>query len=376
MIKKLGYYSCNGIEFESKIHAAIYAQKNKQSIKWHFNEEYFKKFPWHIEPELSLRELYNLRAKQIREEYDYVVLCYSGGSDSHNILESFIRQDLHIDEIISNWPLNITESILGNNINHNVSAEFKLNAADKLNYIKNKCPNTKIRMLDTSDKILDNYYLFNDESWVLNRKERVNPISSIQFNYGQFKEIREQFDKDKKIAMVVGVDKPKLRIIDNKMYIYFVDKVANMIPVTDYLKEYPNAFPIFFYWDPDSSLILSKQAHTVIRWLKDNPSYQYFWQTTNFKVIRILQEKLLISILYNDTWNNNWFQTQKSTKDWYSENDNWFFLHYKNTKRYQIWKSGIDFLIENIPDFLSRDKNGDFSGMLGNVSQYYFVGNL
>ena len=105
MNKKLGYYSCNGIEFESKIRAAVYAEAIKQPIKWHFNESHFSQFPWHIEPEQSLTELYNLRSRQIREEYDYVVICYSGGADSNNIVESFIRQGLHIDEIVSNWPL-------------------------------------------------------------------------------------------------------------------------------------------------------------------------------------------------------------------------------------------------------------------------------
>jgi hypothetical protein len=44
MNKKLGYYTCNNVEFSSKIEACIYATKIKQPLKWHFNNaELFRK---------------------------------------------------------------------------------------------------------------------------------------------------------------------------------------------------------------------------------------------------------------------------------------------------------------------------------------------
>ena len=100
--KKLGYYTVGDVEFDSKIKACIYAQTNNQDVVWHFNNEIFEKYSWHIEPEKSLDELYDLRARQLRESYDYIMLSFSGGSDSNQIAESFMRQGLLIDEIIVN----------------------------------------------------------------------------------------------------------------------------------------------------------------------------------------------------------------------------------------------------------------------------------
>jgi hypothetical protein len=92
--KVIGYYSCGTQLFASKIEACIHGTKTKIPVKWHFNDETFDNYPWHIEPSESLDDLYDRRAREIREKYDYIVLAFSGGSDSNNILEAFIRQNL------------------------------------------------------------------------------------------------------------------------------------------------------------------------------------------------------------------------------------------------------------------------------------------
>ncbi len=380
MLKKLGYYTCNGIEFESKIRAAVYAEAVKQNVQWHFNEEYFEKFPWHIEPEHTLSQLYDIRSRQIREEYDYVVICYSGGADSNNIVESFIRQGLHIDEIVTNWPLDMSEKFLSDNPNEksswNIMGEFRLHTADRLKYITNKCPNTKIRMFDTSELLVKSFLQAEDKHWVLDKKEILNPAGSTHFNYTHFNDIRKQFDKDKKIAMIIGVDKPRCQIIGDSLYLYFADKVANIINIGDHLKEYPNAVPVYYYWDPDSSLVLAKQAHTILNWLKANPQYQQFWRTRDFKVIREIHEPMLKSLLYADTWNMNWYQATKPSKDWYSELDIWFQKGYRGTREHQVWQAGIDYIASKIPSFVFKDEQGKPAGTLLIASQNYFVGKL
>lgn len=57
---------------------------------------------WDIEPSESFKELCKQRALQIRESYDYVVLHFSGGSDSTTVLNSFIENKIPIDEIVIN----------------------------------------------------------------------------------------------------------------------------------------------------------------------------------------------------------------------------------------------------------------------------------
>ena len=104
--KKLGFYVCNGQEFSSKIRALLYSNEVNKPVEWMFNDRVFQSYDWTVEPIETLDELYDHRAKQLRSQYDYVILSYSGGADSHNILMSFVRQGLHIDEIITNTSIN------------------------------------------------------------------------------------------------------------------------------------------------------------------------------------------------------------------------------------------------------------------------------
>lgn len=381
MEKKLGYYTCNGIEFESKIRAMIYGEAIKQPVTWHFNEETFSKFPWQIEPDLSLRDLYDARSRQIREEYDYVVITYSGGSDSHNIVESFLRQGLHIDEIVSNWPLDMSERYLTQDASikesWNVLGEYNLHTRHRLNEIVYKSPQTKIRMYDTSELLVNSFLQAEDKYWVLDKKEVLNPAGSTHFNYTHFADIRKQFDKGKKIAMIIGIDKPRTQIIDGNLYLYFADKVANIINLSDHLKEYPNATPLYYYWDPDSVLILAKQAHTILKFLKQNPQYQHYWSTRDFKIIREVHEPMLKAMLYKDSWDMNWYQAVKASKDWFSELDDWFHRGYSDTKTYQIWLEGIKYVAGKIGNqHMFKDEQGNPAGTMILTSPNYFIGSL
>ena len=99
--KELGYYTCDSKVFSSKIHACIHSTQTKKPLTWHFNDEVFDNYPWHIEPEETIDELYFRRARQLREKYDYICLAFSGGGDSNNILEAFLRQGLFIDEVVT-----------------------------------------------------------------------------------------------------------------------------------------------------------------------------------------------------------------------------------------------------------------------------------
>ena len=134
--KRLGYYVCDGQEFESKIVAGLHSNKVNKPVEWIFNDSVFGHFNWTVEPEESLDALYDRRARQLRERYDYIIISYSGGADSHNLLMSFVRQKLHVDEII----VNHTEKAGSKFINlsnadtsaSNCGAEYRLQAVPRL----------------------------------------------------------------------------------------------------------------------------------------------------------------------------------------------------------------------------------------------------
>jgi len=376
----LGYYTVNNIPFYSKNEAAVFAQSVNTDFKWHFNDEVFASFDWSVEPEETLDELYDQRARELRQQYDYLILSYSGGSDTHNVLTSFLRQGLLIDEILVNVNDKINKIIVNDSTitdNWNYGAEYKLQIYPRLNEIKNKSPRTKITVVDTSDNILDTFNNASDGSWIVGIKEPINVSAITRYNYLYFKEVRKQLDKANSIAMIVGVEKPCIAIVNNKIFTVFTDRHANLTPVQQHLDEYSNTHTEFFYWHPSCTKMLAKQAHIIKKWLINTPDMKPLWTPNSreewFKNNRVHQ-KILKNVIYSSTWNPSWFQVEKDTKFWYGEIDEWWHRHYSNTREYAIWKEGIKYMEKYAGKFLTEN-NGVKDGM-GIHFKWYFVDNM
>jgi hypothetical protein len=377
MDKKLGYYTCNKIVFGSKLQAMLYANPKNLPIEWYFNDEKFNSYDWSIEPELTLDQLYDLRSRQIREEHDYVILSYSGGSDSHNILESFLRQGLFIDEIVTNWALDISSKFIVNDVKvknaWNNNAEFNLHTKHRLNYIKNKSPNTRITLLDTSKSILDSLLNNSNVDWVNTKNDVFSATGAFQYNPLYFSELRKRLDKSNSIAYIIGADKPKLIIKENNLYLYFADKATSIVSIQESIKDYSNITNVMFYWSPDSCDLLCKQAHTVFKYTKTNDDIKRIWQSTDVVIRRKLQEMLLRNIIYT-TWDNNWFQVSKTIQDWDCEWDYWFTRGMSDSKEYAIWLNGLKALKPKISNFIEYDKDGSIKGTKNYISKFYYIG--
>ena len=77
-----GYYEVGNRIFVSQLEALHYASTTKQTVSWNFHNDVYSQYNWSKRPSGTLDELYKLRAQQIRDKYDYVVVHFSGGSDS------------------------------------------------------------------------------------------------------------------------------------------------------------------------------------------------------------------------------------------------------------------------------------------------------
>lgn len=379
--KKLGYYICDNLEFDSKIRACVHAVEHAKPVTWVFNNDEFNKYDWTKEPELSLDQLYDRRARQLREQYDYLILSYSGGADSHNILTAFQRQGLHIDEIITNTMTKASAKAMTVDINNKEAynapeAEYHLNTVERLKDIHKTMPGTKITVTDCSDALFDELETAGDASWVLNKREGLNPAGMTRFNYLHFTEIRKNFDKDKKIGVVVGIEKPRTMIHRGELMMAFSDRTTNMITVAEHLKEYPNSTVEFFYWTPDCVEILIKQGHVIKKWLEANPQHQAMWQTKTVTpdVYRLVHDPLLRGLLYT-TWDNNWFQSKKAIYDWYSEFDSWFTDLYTGTKAHNVWREGLDYVQNKLVPFTKKLPDDRVDGLIV-VTHTYNLGPL
>ena len=388
MNKLLGYYTCDGEEFESKIVACIYATNKSRidptatgtrKVEWHFNDDAFSYYDWTLEPYKTLDELYNQRCRELREKYDYIMISYSGGADSHNIVMSFLRQNLHIDEII----INTTEkgfNAFGDN-GPTASAkmasmsEYEIQAIPRFKELRNLLPKTKFTIFDATDYTLTKAFS-NDESWVLNRKETLHPLNITRFNYIYMSDIAKTFDKNKKIGIILGVDKPRIRI-DNNMNVYssFSDRTANVVSMDEMLNTYTNITVELFYWSRECCELLCKQAHVIKRLIEDNPELiRLFLDRPGHSINHsIYVERLLRPALYS-TWKKDWFQADKALMDWHSEFDSWFIDGMTHTHEYEIWKRGIDFVAAAARPF-TYTKNNMIDGLI-TFTKSYRIGRL
>ena len=380
MDKTLGYYTCDGMEFESKIHALQHSTAVNKPIEWQFNRWEFGQHTWDVEPPETLDQLYQRRARQIREQYDYVIVSFSGGSDSWNIMRAFMDQGLLVDEIVSNWALDASSKYVildpAQRDSWNNVAEYRLNCVERIKEIQARSPATKITVNDTSKTLIDTFLTADDASWTATKREVLNPTGATNYNYKYFSEVRKQFDRNKKIAIVLGQDKPKLVVKDNQLFVYFADKTTNLTSVQEHLGEYPNCHTLFFYWSPDACDVLAKQAHTILRVMQLDPKVAKLFSTTDAKTQRLIQEPVLKRWLYS-TWDMNWFQVNKATGDWDSTLDYWFSRGWAGTREHDIWQAGIKHVASSIDSkYLVKDKNGTVTGTVPFSSPYYYVGSI
>ena len=286
---KLGYYTVGTKKFFSKPMALIDATENNHFPEWNFNRELFANIDWSHEPQTDIRNLYRLRAQQLRQKYDYIRLEFSGGSDSTTVLYSFVNNGIHIDEVVFRYPKTGEKNVSDDPFNHkpeNTLSEARYAAYPILNWLSTAAPNTKITVHDYSEDMLNDN---NDESWVLRTKDYFQPGHA--FKHATLGLIDHQRDADagKSICVLYGVDKRKICIKDKKWYAYFLDITDNHA-VTD-AGEYDNITTEYFFWSPDLPELLIKQCHILKNWfgLEQNKIFQYVcrWPNQDRKSTRL-----------------------------------------------------------------------------------------
>lgn len=363
-LDKFGYYTVQQRRFYSKIQAFLYATEHKlpkESVKWTFNPDQYDTANWEIEPEESLDQLYDQRAAELRAQYDYVIISYSGGSDCHNVLMSFIRQGLHVDELV----VHMFEKAIGGfshlkksdtspvNVVH---SEYVFHTLPMLKEISKKIPNTKITIVDQSDELENFFTSAKDETWVLNRTEFLGVLNCVKYNY--LKDIRKLVDKTKNMVVILGTEKPRV-VLKNDNYLYFnlSDKGVNSgKSVIDNLSVFDDFNIELFYWGSTSTCVklLIKQSHVIGKWLTVFPKYQIFFVERNFSrtMFRSVHEKLLKRIIYYSTWNDDWWQCDKAAAEWHVESDLWHINNQKMTDGKSIWNAGLQYIEKHAAPFV------------------------
>jgi hypothetical protein len=367
---KFGYYLVGNQKIHNKIQACKVASQNGHSITWHWHDERWRSIDWLVEPQIDIYDLYRMRAKQIRERYDYVVINYSGGADSQTLVDAFLDAGCHIDEIVTMWNRKYVRSVyhnIGCTDVLNLEAEFDLTTAPGLERIRQCSPSTKITYRDICDSVLDLFNRADGESWLELTSEHLNPGYISRWTATGDRSQLLALDRGWNTVIVSGIDKPKICIRDDgRYYLYFVDILINNGRGSVNLSEYHNIDYELFYWTPDMPEISIKQAHLVRKWFEANPVLKYLlaWPNTNH-ANRTTYEKIIKSIIYA-RYDFNTFQVDKPTSTVTCEWDNWFFKEHRDTRALYNWQQGIDWVEKNIDRrFLTYDFSGKFEGLGG-----------
>lgn len=373
---KLGYYKVGDEVFYSKPAAYLYASKTKQKPSWHFNELVFAKGNWSIEPEASIRELYRLRAQQLRDRYDWIRLEASGGGDSTTAIFSFLLNGIHLDEVIFRFPKTVGSNAIYNPWNtsaDNTLGEAEFAAKPLLNWIKTNYPEVLVTIQDYSENLLEEDYM-KDESWIYTTRDWFQPGHGIKFGNFNTREHRELADSGKSICVVYGIDKPRMTIINDNWYFYFVDVQANS--ANPIIGDHTNITSEYFFWTPDLPELVVKQAHMIKNWFErpENQKLQYMvnW-SGNLAKERTAYEHVVKSIIYPDYDLETW-QTSKPTNSFYNEMDHWFYKNMKDTDHYRAWQAGLKHLENNIDSDLLMQQINQVTGLKPNFTPNYFIG--
>ena len=371
---KLGYYTVGQTRHYIKPQALIDATKHNQFPEWNFNRDVFGNYDWSVEPEINLKELYRMRAQQLRDRYDYIRLEVSGGGDSATAAFSFILNGIHLDEVVFRYPKTGEKNVTDDPFNtkpENTLSEWKYAAQPLLQWISTHAPRTKITMHDYSVDMLASKH---DESWVFRTKDYFQPGHAFKHTVDAMDSHKLTLDQGKSVCMLWGVDKPKVCIKDKKWYLYFMDVQANN--ANPEVGQWDNVTNEYFYWTPDLPELLCKQAHVIRKWfdLPTNTYLQHLARWPNYSFAqRTTFEHIIKPLLYPD-YDPSTFQTSKPTNSFYNEMDHWFYTNFQDTHVYRVWQAGIKHLVDSIDPKYFNNEMGRPVGFVGFISPFYYLG--
>ena len=346
--KMLGYYVVNGVIYVNKYHA-LENCTNGEWPKWVFHDEIYRNVNWNNPPKESIYEVYKRRAIQLREKYDYVLLYYSGGVDSHAMLHAFVDNNIQIDGVIvsGSFSLNTAVSKTCNSEQNNVAFPYleNLKQQNKLH-----CP---VYALDTVK-----YHKFDDENWVYACGQSLSP-QVHSYNFFWKEPWIQDFLMKGSTCFVRGVDKPRIILDDDTWKVGFLDThIMSGTPTGELAKNQNWDIQEYFYWSPDFTDILNKQVNMCVDWFEEHLSKDECRRITtkNAEFPRSEYNKYIDPIVYQKYLtqlpgeDRNYFTLNKpfSANVWHK--DLWFMenkdLHKSD---FNAWLAGLEMLSKKIP---------------------------
>lgn len=375
-----GYYKVGPYKIHKKWEAIKFHESIGSPVDqfptWHYHDEVFGSYDWTKEPTESLEELYAQRARQIREKYDYIALFFSGGADSTNMLRTFLKNKIHIDEIV------IFHYLEGSRSKKQwLNSEAFYVALPFAQKVVAENPEIKLRLIDFSQRQYDYFRdMSTAETWLYNNNTCMQPAAGVLNQ----KHMLDPFYLDyinsgKSICFLQAMDKPRVFVENNRWFFRFID-------THDTAQHQGVDCPSeFFYWTPDLPKLLIKQAHVIKRYFENANENTPFCTT-----IRSGQSmQVLASKPYRDgtLWLTNHGVDTLMYKDWdwrtYSVGKPWsMVIHPRDTWFMNMsdldpakanWKKLLQKWWSDMPEIWKNDPNDMSQGMKCCVTRPYYL---
>lgn len=239
------YWTVNGTKHYRQGDALLAAAASNSNIKFYYHHDTFKEFNWEVEPPQSFDDLCLIRAQQLRDNYKYLRLWYSGGADSHTVLRTFMDNNIHIDEIVM-----IRVGVI-DRFDTLANVEINQRSTPYLQSIQPSIPKTKISIIDLAAHHYVDYY---KSDWFLQAPIWVFAEDTGIVISNQESILRAGLTIPDGCAEITGGDKPKIIRHDDVYYVPIVDSMFPYLHITN-LEE--------FYITPNLPELHSKQSHVM-----------------------------------------------------------------------------------------------------------------
>lgn len=370
--KNCGYWELQNKFYFSKVECFRYASLVKDyNIKYHFFDSAYRNLNWSIEPRESLEELYKNRAQQLRDKYDYLILSFSGGSDSSNILHSFIDNNIKLDEVYCEYPISPLEKTKHKfNYDKNdalqITLEWYTAAKPAIERLSQTNPEIKITVDDVSQDavlLVDNCDV---HKWFRGGSS-VNPNT---MKYYKLYEIARDREKYGRVGCITGLDKPRIAYSPKTKTFFSTYSDFNNI-----FSEFPDeAFSgyqarlEYFYYAYDFPQLNQKQCFELKKSLlqlletesTDGFFYKSLLQFINPNGIHVydVHHDFFKKVLYTK-WNTNVWQAKKHSNFFYPSVSQWFYdKEITSDKTRDFYDKQILELISGVDNNLLQYENG------------------
>jgi hypothetical protein len=311
---KFGFYQVGTVKTYRKFEALELHSRTGIFPEWKFNSDVFNSVNWFDEPTEDLWTLYKARAQQIRNTYDYCVLFYSGGSDSDNVLQSWLDAGCKIDEIAT-IKISSARSVPKD---FDWSVEPYLVVDPTIKFLQSQGYDFKYREIDSVETTLS-YLKSNKSDYFYQTNFNFSPnvpmrseLRSIISDYADI------ISSGKKLCFVWGSDKPQIHydVESNQWFFDFIDLIDNCVPPAVQENYHQGWFDELFYWTPDLPSILIKQSHIIKNFCQTNNTAEFYQSSPtpygyNKKVKGYLKDNI-VKILIYPKWNPNTLVMPKS----------------------------------------------------------------